>query len=189
MLHNKELINAVYETLKSNNVIGNGSLNIVLDPVMVAKGGHSLLQSNAIEALKAFIKKTNPILTPNIPEAEILTGMKINDVSDMKNVGEKIIELGARSVVIKGGHLKSPVLTDILINKKTIHKIESKKIITNDTHGTGCTMASALAAGLAKSFSIDEAFKDAHLFVNKAIKTAPNFGKGNGPINHCHSIN
>ncbi len=188
MMHNSELILAVYETLNNNNIIENDKIKIVMDPVMVAKGGHRLLKTNAVDALKKFINKSNPILTPNIPEAEILAGMEINTISDMEKAGKKIIKLGASHVVLKGGHLDTEVITDILINDDGFYKINATKLITNDTHGTGCTMASALSAGLAKSLKIRNAFEMAHSYVNKAIISAPRFGNGNGPINHCHSV-
>ena len=164
-------------------------IKIVLDPVMVAKGGHRLLKEDAVNSLKNFIKNTNPVLTPNIPEAEILTGMKINNLSDMKTAGKKIIDLGANFVVLKGGHMNKPIMSDILIGKEVLDQIETKKIETNNTHGTGCTMASALTAGLAKSLGIKEAFQNAHYYVNKAIITSPQFGNGHGPINHSFNIN
>ena len=189
MLHSADLISAVLEALFNNNIVSNKNVNIILDPVMVAKGGHKLLKENAIDALKNFIKVAQPILTPNIPEAEILTGIKINNLRDMKNVGKEIINLGASHVILKGGHMKARVMTDLLINSSEIHSIETSKIITNHTHGTGCTMASALSASLAKSIDIRHSFEIAHKYVNNAIKTNPKFGRGNGPINHCFNIN
>ena len=189
MLHSADLISAVLEALFNNNIVSNKKVNIVLDPVMVAKGGHKLLKENAIDALKNFIKVAQPILTPNIPEAEILTGIKINNLKDMKNVGKEIINLGASHVILKGGHMKARVMTDLLINSSEIHSIETSKIITNHTHGTGCTMASALSASLAKSIDIRHSFEIAHKYVNNAIKANPKFGRGNGPINHCFNIN
>ena len=189
MLHSADLISAVLEALVNNNIVSNKKVNIVLDPVMVAKGGHKLLKENAIDALKNFIKVAQPILTPNIPEAEILTGIKINNLKDMKNAGKEINNLGASHVILKGGHMKALVMTDLLINSSEIHSIETSKIITNHTHGTGCTMASALSASLAKSIDIRHSFEIAHKYVNNAIKTNPKFGRGNGPINHCFNIN
>ena len=189
MMHNADLINVVYEALKQNKIIGNKKTKIVLDPVMVAKGGHRLLKKNAVNSLLHFIKNTNPVLTPNIPEAEILTGMNIKNLDDMKTAGEKIIKLGANFVVLKGGHMNTPIISDLLIGEKVIDQIRTKKLETNNTHGTGCTMASALAAGLAKSHDIKEAFQKAHFYVNQAIITSPNFGKGHGPINHSFNIN
>ena len=189
MLHSADLISAVLEALFNNNIVSNKKVNVVLDPVMVAKGGHKLLKENAIDALKNFIRVAQPILTPNIPEAEILTGIKINNLKDMKNVGKEIINLGASHVILKGGHMKSRVMTDLLINSSEIYSIETSKIITNHTHGTGCTMATALSASLAKSIEIRQSFEIAHKYVNNAIKTNPKFGSGNGPINHCFNIN
>ena len=189
MLHSAELIFAVYEALNDNNILSKKDINIVLDPVMVAKGGHKLLKENAVDALKNFIYKVHPVLTPNIPEAEILTGMKINNLTDMKNVGKEIIKLGASNVIMKGGHMEKPVITDLYIDDSEIYSIETKKILTNHTHGTGCTMASALSAFLAKSFNVKFSFENAHKYVNNAIKTSPKFGRGNGPINHCYNIN
>ena len=188
MMHNAELINGVYEALKQNEIIGNKKIKIVLDPVMVAKGGHRLLKEDAVNSLKIFIKNTNPVLTPNIPEAEILTGMKIYNLADMKTASKKIIDLGANFVVLKGGHMNKPIMSDLLIGEEVSHQIETKKIETNNTHGTGCTMASALTAGLAKSLGIKEAFQNAHYYVNKAIITSPQFGNGHGPINHSFNI-
>ena len=189
MMHSSELINGVYEALKYNEIIVNKKINIVLDPVMVAKGGHKLLKEDAVNSLKKFIHNTSPVLTPNIPEAEILTGMKINNLTDMKVAGEKIIDLGANFVVLKGGHMNMPTMTDLLIGHEVLDQIETKKIETNNTHGTGCTMASALAAELAKSLEIKEAFQKAHFYVNQAIRTSPQFGNGHGPINHSFNIN
>ena len=189
MLHNSNLISAVYKSLSENGIIENDQIKIILDPVMVAKGGHKLLEFEAIDALKDLISKSKPILTPNIPEAEILTGLKIKNFTDMKKAGKEIIKLGASSVILKGGHMKTEVMTDLLIDATKIYPIKTKKILTNHTHGTGCTMASALSAGLAKSFTIEKAFEIAHAYVNMAIKSAPQFGKGNGPINHCFNIN
>jgi hydroxymethylpyrimidine/phosphomethylpyrimidine kinase len=189
MMHNAELIKGIYEALEDVGVIKNKLFNIILDPVMVAKGGHRLLKIDAIDTLKLFIKKSQPILTPNIPEAEILTDTKIKNINDMKKAGKIILELGAKHVILKGGHLEEAEITDVLINHTGEYKIKAIKAITKHTHGTGCTMASALSAGIAQSFEITDAFKRAHAYVNKAIASAPKFGNGNGPINHCHSIN
>ena len=188
MMHNTDLINGVYDALKHNKIIGNKKISIVLDPVMVAKGGHKLLKEDAVNSLKSFIKNTNPVLTPNIPEAEILTDIKINNLTDMKTAAKKIINLGASFVVLKGGHMNVPIMSDLLIGTDVIDQIDTKKIVTNNTHGTGCTMASALTAGLAKSLEIKEAFRNAHFYVNQAIMTSPRFGAGNGPINHSFNI-
>ncbi len=188
MMHNAELINGVYETLDKNNIIDDKRIKIILDPVMVAKGGHRLLKNDAVNELKHFINTTNPILTPNIPEAEILTGMKIDNFKDMKIACEKILNLGASYVILKGGHMNSQIMIDLLIGEKVTYQIETKKIATNHTHGTGCTMASAIAACLAKSYNIKKAFDKAHFYVNQAIIRSPKFGNGHGPINHSYHI-
>jgi hydroxymethylpyrimidine/phosphomethylpyrimidine kinase len=188
MMHNAELINGVYETLDKNKIIDDKKIKIILDPVMVAKGGHRLLKNDAVNALKHFINSANPILTPNIPEAEILTGMKIDNFKDMKIAGEKILNLGASHVILKGGHMNTQIMTDLLMGEKVTHQIETKKIVTKHTHGTGCTMASAIAACLAKSYNIKKAFDKAHFYVNQAIIKSPKFGNGHGPINHSFNI-
>ena len=188
MMHNAELINGVYETLDKNKIIDDKKIKIILDPVMVAKGGHRLLKNDAVNALKHFINITNPILTPNIPEAEILTGMKIDNFKNMKIAGEKILNLGASYVILKGGHMNTQILVDLLMGEEVTYQIETKKIATNHTHGTGCTMASAIAACLAKSYNIKKAFDKAHFYVNQAIIKSPKFGNGHGPINHSFNI-
>ena len=188
MMYNAELINGVYETLDKNKIIDDKKIKIILDPVMVAKGGHRLLKNDAVNALKHFINSANPILTPNIPEAEILTGMKIDNFKDMKIAGEKILNLGASHVILKGGHMNTQIMTDLLMGEKVTHQIETKKIVTKHTHGTGCTMASAIAACLAKSYNIKKAFDKAHFYVNQAIIKSPKFGNGHGPINHSFNI-
>ena len=189
MMHNSKLISAVYESLNKHYIINNNKIKIVLDPVMVAKGGHKLLQDDAINSLKNFIVKCNPIITPNIPEAEILTGIKINSLRDMKNAGKQLLVMGASEVILKGGHMETSLITDMLISSQDISCIDAKKIDTKHTHGTGCTMSSALAAYLAQKLQIKIAFQKAHEYVQKAIISAPRLGEGNGPINHCHGIN
>ena len=189
MMHNSKLISAVYESLKKHYIINNNKIKIVLDPVMVAKGGHKLLQDDAINSLKNFIVKCNPILTPNIPEVEILTDIKINSLSDMENAGKQLLAMGASDVILKGGHMETSIIRDMLISSQDISYINTKKIDTKHTHGTGCTMSSALAAYLAQKIQIKIAFQKAHEYVQKAIMSAPKLGKGNGPINHCHGIN
>jgi hydroxymethylpyrimidine/phosphomethylpyrimidine kinase len=180
MLSNKNIISCVANLLSKINK----NIPIVLDPVMVAKGGHKLLDSGAE---KTLIKKLMPlcsIITPNIPEAEVITGKKINNIKDLEATGKMIIKMGINNVLMKGGHLKESTLTDILINKKKVTYFHSDKIITKNSHGTGCTLSSAIACGMAQKMSLNFSVKRAHAFVNKSIKYAPNIGKGNGPLNH-----
>jgi len=183
MLSNKNIIICVANLLSKINK----NIPIVLDPVMVAKGGHKLLDSGAEETL---IKKLMPlcsIITPNIPEAEVITGKKINNIKDLEATGKMIIKMGINNVLMKGGHLKESTLTDILINKNKVQYFKNDKIITKNSHGTGCTLSSAIACGMGQKMSLNFAVKRAHAFVNKSIKYAPNIGKGNGPLNHLIS--
>jgi hydroxymethylpyrimidine/phosphomethylpyrimidine kinase len=180
MLSNKKIIICVANILSKINK----NIPVVLDPVMVAKGGHKLLAPGAEETLIQELMPLCNIITPNIPEAEVITGIKINNIKDLEASGKKIIKMGISNVLMKGGHLKENNLTDILINKDMIAYFYSDKIITKNSHGTGCTLSSAIACGLGQKMDLNTAVKRAHAFVYKSIKYAPNIGKGNGPLNH-----
>ena len=183
MLHSKSVILAV---IKSLNKIKNNK--IVLDPVMVAKGGAKLINNTAIIYLKKKLIKKTFLITPNIPEAEILTKIKINSQQDMIKAGKALISLGAENVLIKGGHLKSKKMCDILLNKKIIKVFNSKKFNSKNTHGTGCTLSSAIATYLSCGKDLIKSCELGIKYVNEAIKSNINIGKGNGPINHLNSI-
>ena len=157
MLHSKEVILAVIKSLKKFKLN-----KLVLDPVMVAKSGTKLINDTAIIYIKNRLMKNTLLITPNIPEAEILTDTKIQNISDMEKAGNLILKLGASHVILKGGHLESKEITDILIDHNGSYKIQAIKSKTMHTHGTGCTMASAFSAGIAKSFDIKDAFEMAH---------------------------
>ena len=129
------------------------------------------------------------LITPNIPEAEILSGIKIRSSKDMVNAGKKLIKLGAKNVLIKGGHLKSKMIIDILMNKKSVTEFRSKKYNSKNTHGTGCTLSSAITTYLSCGKDLIKSCELGIKYVNEAIKSNLNFGKGNGPINHLNSIN
>ena len=161
---------------------------IVLDPVMVAKGGSKLINDAAIIHLKKNLLKKTLLITPNIPEAEILSKIKINSKKDMIKAGKILISLGAKNVLIKGGHLKSNQMNDILLNKKTIKIFTSKKYRTKNTHGTGCTLSSAIATYLACGKDLIKSCELGIKYVNESIKSNLNLGKGSGPINHLNSI-
>tara|TARA_B100000131_G_C18048495_1_gene585390 strand:- start:329 stop:1153 length:825 start_codon:yes stop_codon:yes gene_type:complete len=188
MVHKSEIFKIITKICKRYKLINNKKIKIVLDPVMFAKGGHRLLELEAIEALKKFIKDVNPILTPNIPEAELLSEQKILNLKQMKIACKKIHKMQPEAIILKGGHLTTRKLVDIVFSENKFFEFHSKKINTKNTHGTGCTLSSAIAANLAKSKSIVEAMEIAHQYVLKAVKVAPNFGKGHGPINHYHNI-
>ena len=183
MLHSKEVILAVIKSLKKFKLN-----NLVLDPVMVAKGGTKLINDTAIIFIKKRLMKNTLLITPNIPEAEILTKIKINSVNDMIKAGQILISSGARNVLIKGGHLKSKKMNDILINKKIIKVFNSKKYNSKNTHGTGCTLSSAIATYLSCGKDLIKSCELGIKYVNEAIKSKLNLGKGNGPINHLNSI-
>ena len=183
MLHSKQVILAVMKSLKKINV-----KKIVLDPVMVAKGGTRLVNYEAIKDIRNKLIKKIFLITPNIPEAELLTKIKINSTDDMIEAGKILIKLGAKNVLIKGGHLNSDQMRDILLNKKIIKIFNSKKYRSKNTHGTGCTLSSAIAVNLSCGKDLIKSCELGIKYVNEAIKSNLNLGKGNGPINHLNSI-
>jgi hydroxymethylpyrimidine/phosphomethylpyrimidine kinase len=183
MLHSKEVISAVIKSLKKIRVD-----KVVLDPVMVAKGGAKLINNKAIKDIKNKLIKKIFLITPNIPEAELLTKIKINSTENMIIAGKMLLKLGAKNVLIKGGHLYSNQMTDILLNNKMIKIFKSKKYRSKNTHGTGCTLSSAITANLSCGKDLIKSCELGIKYVNEAIKSNLNLGKGNGPINHLNSI-
>lgn len=161
---------------------------LVVDPVMVAKGGHSLLAADAENALRARLLPLAEVVTPNIPEAEALTGMKINDFADMRRAAETLLGFGPKAVLLKGGHMDGPILRDLLLWRDGERIYESLRIETAHTHGTGCTLASATASGIACGMRLPDAVARARAYVLEAIRTAPGLGHGHGPLNHMHTI-
>lgn len=161
---------------------------LVVDPVMVAKGGHSLLAADAENALRARLLPLAEVVTPNIPEAEALTGMKINDFADMRRAAEILLGFGPKAVLLKGGHMEGPILRDLLLWRDGERVYEGARIETAHTHGTGCTLASATASGIACGMSLPDAVARARAYVLEAIRTAPGLGQGHGPLNHMHTI-
>ena len=183
MLHSSRVIESVIKSLDKVKV-----KKVILDPVMVAKGGAKLIDDRAIKLLKdKFIKKVL-LITPNIPEAEILTKTKIKSKEDMIFAANKLIEFGARNVLIKGGHLNSKIVQDILVSKTDIKIFNSQRYKTKNTHGTGCTLSSAIATFLSCGKSIKKSCELGIKYVNSAIKTNPKYGKGHGPINHLNTM-
>ncbi len=183
MLHSIKTIEAVTHSLNKIKVS-----KIVLDPVMVAKGGAKLIDNNAIKLIKTKLLKKVFLITPNIPEAEILSGTKINNIEDMIFSANKLINFGAKNVLIKGGHLKSKIINDVLVNKKEIKIFKNKKYTTKNTHGTGCTLSSAIATYLSCGKLLKKSCELGIKYVNQAIGFNLNYGKGHGPINHLNSI-
>ena len=183
MLSNTKVINKVLKSLSKIKV-----KKIILDPVMVAKGGAKLINKESIRVLRQKLIKKVSLITPNIPEAEILANQKIKSKEDMVSAGKKLLKLGAKNVLIKGGHLKSKTTYDILFEKKKISIFKNKKIKSKHTHGTGCTLSSAIATYYSCGKSLKRSCENAIKYVNQAISDAPKFGKGHGPINHLNSI-
>ncbi len=183
MLHSAQVIENVIHSLKIIKV-----KKIILDPVMVAKGGAKLIDSKAIQILKKKLIKKIFLITPNIPEAEILTGIKIKSKDDMIFAAKELINLGAKNVLLKGGHLKSKNVMDLFLNKSDIKFFTNFRHNTKNTHGTGCTLSSAIATFFSCGKSIKSACELGIKYVNSAILTNPNYGKGHGPINHVNSM-
>ncbi len=182
MLANAEIITAVAGAITKHHLT-----HIVLDPVMVAKGGDHLLEAAAVAALRDGLLPLADVLTPNMPEAEVLTGLTIRSVDDMKQAAARLITLGARSVLVKGGHLDGPA-TDVWHDGTRWVELSTPRINTVHTHGTGCTFSSAIAAGLANGLDIEAAIRQAKEYVTGAIAHAPGLGGGHGPLNHLWNV-
>lgn len=183
MLHKESVIRAVARTISEYP-----NIPLVLDPVMFAKGGAALLESNSLNTLKTCIIPMSTIITPNVPEAEYLAGITVNSVNDMRCAAEKIFALGCKSILLKGGHLEGEIVTDLLLTKDGENIFEQPRINSKNTHGTGCTLASAIATGIAQKMSLPDAVTRARNYVLEAIRTAPDIGKGHGPLNHGHTV-
>ncbi len=179
MLHNANIVEAVAEELSRDEEL----LPLVVDPVMVAKGGTSLLEDSAVAAIRELLVPMAAVVTPNVPEAEVLTGRKIVDVEGQKAAADALLGLGAEAVLLKGGHLSGDMIFDVLATREAMQIFSSPRIETRHTHGTGCTLASAIAALIAQGADVTAAVAAARDYVHEAIRTAPGFGKGHGPLN------
>jgi hydroxymethylpyrimidine/phosphomethylpyrimidine kinase len=183
MLGNAAIIEAVAAALKRHS-----ARNVVLDPVMVATSGERLLQSDALDALRKLISGVR-VLTPNLPEAAALLDVPpARDEAEMQTQAQKLLALGPRAVLVKGGHGAGSESVDILVEAAGSTRFTAPRIATKNTHGTGCTLASAVAAGLAKGLPLDEAVRQAKAYVSAAIAAADrlNVGSGRGPLHHFH---
>jgi hydroxymethylpyrimidine/phosphomethylpyrimidine kinase len=184
MLHDE----AVIETVASVLAERAPETPLVLDPVMVAKGGAPLIQTEAIGALKSRLVPRAAVLTPNLPEAEILAGRVITDIGAMREAARALLDLGCRAVLLKGGHLAGDTVHDILASETGSTEWTSPRIKSRHTHGTGCTLASAIAAGIAQGMPVIAAVERARDYVQRAIESAPGFGRGHGPLDHAYSL-
>jgi hydroxymethylpyrimidine/phosphomethylpyrimidine kinase len=184
MLHDLPVI----ETIAAALVERAGGIPLVVDPVMVAKGGARLIDPAALDGMKQLLIARAEILTPNLPEAEILCGASIGNLAEMRAAGESLLALGCQSVLVKGGHLPGKTVPDVLVTKAGTRVWESARLATRHTHGTGCTLASAIAAGLAQGLNVEGAVERARSYVQRAIASAPGLGRGHGPLNHSHPL-
>lgn len=179
MLFSSSIITAVAERVSYY-----GWKNLVIDPVMIAKGGSKLLQDEAIEAMKSKLIPLAEVITPNIPEAEVLVGMTIETMDDRKIAAKKLYQMGAQNVVIKGGHGKTEKAIDLIFNGETFLDLTTDRFNTENTHGTGCTFSAVIAAELAKGTTVINAIRIAKAFIQAAIEDDLKIGSGHGPTNH-----
>ena len=183
MLHSESVIKSVINSLKLIKVS-----KIVLDPVMVAKGGARLINNKAVNILKKTLISKVSLITPNIPEAEVLTDLKIKNTQDMIHAANILLLMGAKNVLIKGRQLKSKFVKDIFVSKKETSFFVNKRLKTMNTHGTGCTLSSAIATFFSCGKLLNKSCELGIKYVNQSIRSNLNFGKGHGPINHLNSI-
>ncbi len=183
MLATQDIIMAVSRKLSDRHLD-----HFVLDPVMIAKGGHRLLQDDAISSLKSELCPLASLLTPNIYEAEVLSNQKISTIADARSAAKIISDLGCRNVLIKGGHLSEQPGTDLLYDGRFFRMFKSDFIDTANTHGTGCTMASAIAAQLAKGNAVAQAVDAAKKYTTEAIRHGFSLGQGHGPTDHFYFL-
>ena len=183
MLHSTEVILSVSKSLNKLK-----TKKIILDPVMIAKGGFKLINDKAIKVLKKKLIRKAYLITPNIPEAEVLTNTKINNLKDMIKAANILLEFGVKNILVKGGHSKTKLMNDVFLNKKELKIFKNKRIKTKNTHGTGCTLSSAITTFFACGKTLNKSCELAIKYVNQSIRSNPNYGKNHGPINHLSSI-
>ena len=183
MLATAEIVNVVADVVSEFY-----TLPLILDPVIVSTSGVTLLSADAVEAIMSRLLVRATVVTPNIPEAERMTGVKIRDVEGMRTAAACLLEKGAQAVLLKGGHLPGGDLTDLLVTSRGEVLWSDARIETRHTHGTGCTLASAIATGIAQELSLEEAVTRARKYLRRAIANAPEYGSCSGPINHAVTI-
>jgi len=183
MLYSAELIEVIAEQLKKYS-----AENIVLDPVMVAQSGDKLLQDDAIQAIKEYLMPLVDVVTPNIPEAEVLIDRRIEGLEDMQTAAKSLAEYGSRSILIKGGHLEDNDSTDLLYltGEGRFVRLAAQRIASRNNHGTGCTLSSAIAGYMARGNDIEEAVRQAKTYIQNAIRAGAEYriGHGHGPVHH-----
>jgi hydroxymethylpyrimidine/phosphomethylpyrimidine kinase len=182
MIANSEIIRVVAAKVRQY-----GLSTLVVDPVMVATSGDRLLREEAVTALRTELLPLATVATPNLPEAEVLTGRSIGSLAEMREAARAIVGLGVRSVLVKGGHLQGDA-TDVFYDGDTFLELPARRIDTTSTHGTGCTLASAIAALLARGESLEAAIGGAKVYLTAAIEWAYPIGHGHGPVHHFHRL-
>ena len=183
MLQSSEVIHSVIKALKKIK-----TKKIILDPVMVAKGGFKLINDKAIRTLKDKLIRRVHLITPNIPEAEVLTNTKIKNTKDMIYAANILLNFGVKNILLKGGHMNNKDMQDVFLNRKLLKIFKTKKIKTKNTHGTGCTLSSAITTFFACGRTLNKSCELGIKYVNQSIKTNLNYGKGHGPINHLSTL-
>jgi hydroxymethylpyrimidine/phosphomethylpyrimidine kinase len=158
--------------------------HVVVDPVMIAKGGASLIEDDAVKELRTALLPLAHVLTPNIPEAEVLADCRIRSLDDMRRAGQRILEYGPRVVLVKGGHLEGPESIDVASTASGTFELRGRRIVSRNTHGTGCTLSSAIAANLANGLEDEQALREARHYLEGAIEKGPDIGAGHAPLNH-----
>lgn len=179
MLADRGIVAAVARGIRAH-----GLSAYILDPVMVASSGDSLLDADAVAAIRHELLPLATLVTPNVPEAAILTGLAIHDVDDMQRAAHALLALGAGAALVKGGHLEGKNATDVLHDGTSIRRYVHERLLTRHTHGTGCTLSAAITAHLALDHALADAVERSLDFVHRAIATAPGLGQGIGPLNH-----
>ena len=184
MLHDAPVIEAVAEVLAALPA----RPPLVVDPVMIAESGARLLEASALDALRRHLLPLATLITPNLPEAETLLGETIADVEAMRAAAWSLHRATGAAVLLKGGHLPGDWLTDVLVAAEGEQLFEGSRIPDRGSHGTGCTLASAIATGLGQGLALEEAVARARRYLRRALETAPGLGKGHGPVNHGHTV-
>jgi hydroxymethylpyrimidine/phosphomethylpyrimidine kinase len=184
MLHDAAILAAVVDIV----VAKAATIPLVVDPVLVASDGTRLMDEDALEILKRSLIPLTTVLTPNAPEAAALTGIAVDDLDAMQRAAEALVGLGAGAALVKGGHVDGDTVRDVFFDGRTATVLESERIMTRHTHGTGCTLASAIAVGLAQGMPPLAAIRRARAYLTAALDTAPGLGNGRGPMNHMHVL-
>jgi len=183
MLHSAEVIEAVAEVLGEVP-----DIPCVVDPVMVSQSGHTLLETEAVRTLNRSLLPHANLITPNLPEAQKLTGLEVSDVDEAEHAAQLVLTLGVPAALVKGGHLTGDEMVDVLATEDGVERLSDARIDTDQTHGTGCTLASAIAAGLAQGLPLRPAVLRARAYLRHALETAPGLGDGQGPVNHAWTV-